>query len=70
MFAAVKAFKINFKLCRSQVSKGDMCHSPTCAQRIPQRKHAKLREEYAKKIGLLIEGFDKDLLCLEKKTFN
>jgi hypothetical protein len=38
-----------------------MCHSPTCAQRIPQSKHAELGEEYAKQIGLLIEEFDRRL---------
>jgi hypothetical protein len=61
MFAAVKAFKMKLKLFRSQLPKGEMCHFPTCAQCIPQRKHAKLREEYAKQIGPLIEEFDRRL---------
>jgi hypothetical protein len=61
MFAAVKSFKMKLKLFRNQLSKGDMCHFPSCAQRIPQRKHAELGEEYAKQIGLLIEEFDRRL---------
>jgi hypothetical protein len=32
---------------------------PICVQRIPQHKHAELGEEYAKKIGPLIEEFDR-----------
>jgi hypothetical protein len=61
MFAAVKAFKMKLKLFRSQLPKGEMCHFPTCAQCIPQRKHTELGEEYAKQIGLLIEEFDRRL---------
>jgi hypothetical protein len=61
MFAAVKAFKMKLKLFRSQLSKGEMCHFPTCAQRIPQRKRAELGKEYAKQIGLLIEEFGRKL---------
>uniref|UniRef100_K7FWM9 SPIN-DOC-like zinc-finger domain-containing protein n=1 Tax=Pelodiscus sinensis TaxID=13735 RepID=K7FWM9_PELSI len=59
MCAAVKAFKMKLKLFRSQLSKGEMCHFPTCAQHIPQHKHAKLGEKYAKQINLLIEDFDR-----------
>jgi hypothetical protein len=44
---------MKLKLFRSHLSKGEMCHFRTCAQRIPQRKHAELGEEYAKQIGLL-----------------
>uniref|UniRef100_A0A674I7K9 SPIN-DOC-like zinc-finger domain-containing protein n=1 Tax=Terrapene triunguis TaxID=2587831 RepID=A0A674I7K9_9SAUR len=61
MCAAVKAFKMKLKLFRSQLSKGEMCHFPTCAQRIPQHKHAELGEKYAKHIILLIEEFDRRL---------
>uniref|UniRef100_A0A674JUH9 SPIN-DOC-like zinc-finger domain-containing protein n=1 Tax=Terrapene triunguis TaxID=2587831 RepID=A0A674JUH9_9SAUR len=61
MCAAVKAFKMKLKLFRSQLSKGEMCHFPTCAQRIPQNKHAELGEKYAKHINLLIEEFDRRL---------
>uniref|UniRef100_A0A674K1K9 SPIN-DOC-like zinc-finger domain-containing protein n=1 Tax=Terrapene triunguis TaxID=2587831 RepID=A0A674K1K9_9SAUR len=61
MCAAVKAFKMKLKLFRSQLSKGEMCHFPTCAQNIPQNKHAELGEKYAKHVNLLIEEFDRRL---------
>ncbi|XP_034615326.1 general transcription factor II-I repeat domain-containing protein 2-like [Trachemys scripta elegans] len=61
MCAAVKAFKMKLKLFRSQLSKGEMCHFPTCAQCIPQHKHAELGEKYAKHIILLTEEFDRRL---------
>ncbi|CAM5094862.1 unnamed protein product, partial [Eretmochelys imbricata] len=61
MCAAVKAFKIKLKLFRSQLSKGEMCHFPTCAQSIPQHKHATLGAKYAKHTNLLIEEFDRRL---------
>uniref|UniRef100_A0A8C0GSN7 SPIN-DOC-like zinc-finger domain-containing protein n=1 Tax=Chelonoidis abingdonii TaxID=106734 RepID=A0A8C0GSN7_CHEAB len=61
MRAAVKAFKMKLKLFRNQLSKGEVCHFPTCAQRIPQHKHAELGEKYAKHINLLIEEFDRRL---------
>ncbi|XP_043400744.1 EPM2A-interacting protein 1-like [Chelonia mydas] len=49
---------MKLKLFRSQLSKGEMCHFPTCAQHIPQHKHAELEEKYAKHVNLLIEEFD------------
>ncbi|CAM5151831.1 unnamed protein product [Natator depressus] len=61
MCAAVKAFKMKLKLFRSQLSKGEICHFPTCAQRIAQHKHAELEEKYTKHINLLIEEFDRRL---------
>ncbi|XP_050819799.1 general transcription factor II-I repeat domain-containing protein 2A-like isoform X2 [Gopherus flavomarginatus] len=61
MCAAVKAFKMKLKLFRSQLSKGEMYHFLTCAQRIPQHKLAELGEKYAKHINLLIEEFDRRL---------
>ncbi|XP_050795692.1 general transcription factor II-I repeat domain-containing protein 2-like [Gopherus flavomarginatus] len=62
MCAAVKAFKMKLKLFRNQLSKGEMCHFPTCAQRIPQHKHAELGEKYAKRMNLLTEEFDRRLI--------
>uniref|UniRef100_A0A8C3SKW3 SPIN-DOC-like zinc-finger domain-containing protein n=1 Tax=Chelydra serpentina TaxID=8475 RepID=A0A8C3SKW3_CHESE len=50
MCAAVKAFKMKLKLFGSQLSKGEMCHFPTC-----------LGEKYARQINLLIEEFDRRL---------
>ncbi|KAG6926376.1 GTF2I repeat domain containing 2 [Chelydra serpentina] len=61
MCAAVKAFKMKLKLFRSQLSKGEMCHFPTCAQHIPPHKHVELGEKYAKNTNLLIEEFDRRL---------
>uniref|UniRef100_A0A8C0H5C3 SPIN-DOC-like zinc-finger domain-containing protein n=1 Tax=Chelonoidis abingdonii TaxID=106734 RepID=A0A8C0H5C3_CHEAB len=60
MCAAMKAFKMKLKFFRSQLSKGETCHFPTCAH-IPQHKHAELGEKYAKHINLLIEEFDRRL---------
>jgi hypothetical protein len=51
------------------MSKGEMCHFPTCAKRIPQRKHAELGEEYAKQIGLLIEEFDRRFALSTEEDF-
>jgi hypothetical protein len=50
---------MKLKLFRSQLSKGEICHFSTCAQRIPQRNLTELGGEYAKQIGLLIEEFDR-----------
>jgi hypothetical protein len=35
--AAVKAFKIKLRLFKTQLSKGDMCHFPTCKKQIPEQ---------------------------------
>ncbi|CAM4581205.1 unnamed protein product [Lepidochelys kempii] len=61
MCAAVKAFKMKLKVFTSQLSEGEMCHFPACAQRIPQHKRAKLEDKYTKHINLLIEEFDRRL---------
>jgi hypothetical protein len=68
MFAAVKAFKMKLKLFRSQLSKGEMCHFPTCAQRIPQRKR-RIRRRIRKAIGLLIEEFDRRFILSTEEDF-
>jgi hypothetical protein len=67
MFAAVKGFCVKLKCFRSQLAKVEMCHFPTCAQHIPQCKHAELGEEYAKKMGLLIEEFDRRLTLFKEE---
>ncbi|MEE6463219.1 hypothetical protein FKM82_005821 [Ascaphus truei] len=61
LYAAVKDFKMKLELFRSQLLKGEMCHFPTCAQHVPQHKHAELGEKYAMKIDGLIEEFDRRL---------
>jgi hypothetical protein len=60
MFAAMKAFKMKLKIFKGQLSKCEMCRFLSCAQSIPQRKHAEL-EVYAKQIGILIEETDRRL---------
>jgi hypothetical protein len=45
LFAAVKAFRMILKLYTSKLSKLEICNFPSFAHRIPQRRHARLREE-------------------------
>ena len=47
LVGAVKAFKMNLRLFRNQLLKGEMTHFPTCAQHIPLCQHLELGEIFA-----------------------
>jgi hypothetical protein len=49
---------MKLQLFKSQLSRGEMGHFPTCKKHIPLCKHAELRKKYLNDIELLTQEFE------------
>jgi hypothetical protein len=49
---------MKLQLFKSQLSRGEMGHLPTCKKHIPLCKHAELGKRYSNDIELLIQEFE------------
>jgi hypothetical protein len=64
---ALKSFKMKFQQFKSQLSRGEMGHFPTCKKHITLCKHAELEKRYSNDIGLLIQEFETRLTFFKEE---